>query len=140
MSEAKTIEHQGFIDEIAEDRIKVRFIAESACASCHAKGVCTASDMENKELWVKRDQRSFKAGERVKIILTRADGNRAVLLAYVMPFLVFLVALLILTGTGTGELKAGLYSLSLLIPYYFLLFVFKERINKQFSFSIKRYE
>ena len=140
MSEKKPIEHLGFIDEIADDEVKVRFVSMSACASCHASGVCNASDMEDKEVWVKKDERNFKKGESVNIIMQSSQGAQAVLIGYVYPFLAFLITLLVLDSLGLKELHAGLISLSILIPYYLSVYFLRHKINQKFSFSIRKYE
>lgn len=38
------IEHEGIIDHIDGDTAHVKIDSVSACASCHAKGVCSAAD------------------------------------------------------------------------------------------------
>jgi len=48
MSVSKSIEHKGIIESINGSRINVSFIALSGCASCHAKGYCSTSDMKEK--------------------------------------------------------------------------------------------
>lgn len=139
MAGTKTIQHKGFIDSISEKGILVRFISQSACADCHAKGVCSAADMKDKELWVQNEPATqYRIGEAVNIIMTPEQGSKAVLIGYVYPFLLFLFSLLILSSTSIGELKAGLISLSVLIPYYIFIYIFREKINKKFSFTIRK--
>ena len=140
MSEKKAIEHLGFVDEIVENEIQVRFVSMSACASCHAKGVCSASDMKDKEVWVKKDDRIFKKGESVNIVMKSSQGSHAVLIGYVYPFLAFLITLLVLNSIGLEELPAGLISLSILIPYFLSVYLLRHKINQKFSFSIRKYE
>lgn len=138
--QAKAIEHYGFIEEINTNGIRVRFISQSACASCHAKGACSASDMEDKEVIISGQNMDFRKGEHVRIIMNMNQGNRAVLLGYVYPLILFVLMLLILNSLNYNEIKSGLYSLAVLVPYYLILLIFKDRINKKFSFSIKKYE
>ena len=45
MDSSKTIEHDGFIEEISESGIKVLILSQSACVSCQAKGACNVSDV-----------------------------------------------------------------------------------------------
>lgn len=140
MADKKAIEHQGFIDQINDTEYKVRFVNMSACASCHANGACNASDMEDKEVWIKRDHRDFKLGESVNIIMGTKQGSQAVLIGYVYPFLTFLISLLILNSFGVKELQAGLISLAMLIPYYSIVYLLRNTINQKFSFSIRKYD
>jgi hypothetical protein len=49
-----------------------------------------------------------------------------------------LTALLIITAAGCSELVAGLLSLSVLVPYYILLKIFRGRLDRRFSFSLQK--
>ena len=44
------IEHEGIIEHIDGNHIKVRILQQSACSACHAKGYCTAADSSEKPL------------------------------------------------------------------------------------------
>ncbi|MCF8381119.1 MAG: SoxR reducing system RseC family protein [Bacteroidales bacterium] len=140
MSDKKAIEHDGFIEQITDSELKVRFVSMAACASCHASGVCNASDMQDKEVWIKRDNRSFRIGEKVNIIMGTEQGGRAVMIGYVYPFLSLLLTLLILNSFGMKELLSGIISLAILIPYYLIVYLLRNYINQKFSFSIRKYD
>jgi sigma-E factor negative regulatory protein RseC len=132
------IEHKGKIDSIEGNRIKIHFLNISACASCHAKGVCTASDMENKEVEVVDYSGNFNTGEEVRVLLQQSLGFKALLWGYVVPFLVVLTGLFVLSSLTNNEVIAGVGALSLLVPYYIALYLLKERIKKVFSFTIQK--
>jgi hypothetical protein len=65
-------------------------------------------------------------------------GLKAVALGYFLPFLFLLAVLVGLLAAGIPEMSAGLLSLGSLIPYYLLLYVFRKRIESNFTFSIKK--
>lgn len=132
------IEHKGRIEKIEGNKIKVRFTAISACASCHAKGVCTASDMENKEVEVIAEPTNYNIGEQVNIVLQQSLGFKALLYGYVYPFFLLLITLIILSFIFKNELIVGIGALSVLIPYYILLYFYKDRLQKVFSFKIQK--
>jgi len=46
---------------------------------------------------------------------------------------------LIITSLFLKEWVAGLFSLAILIPYYFMLFVLKNRFQKAFQVSILKF-
>ena len=140
MSATTTIQHKGLIESISEEGIRVKFTSISACADCHAKGVCSASDMKDKEVTIQECDDNFRIGERVDIIMTLAQGSRAVLIGYVYPFFLFLLSLLILSAAGLNEVQAGAISLALLFPYYTVIYIFRKRINQRFNFSIRKEE
>ena len=138
MSDSKSIEHKGRIDSIEENKINVSFLAMSGCASCHAKGVCSAADMQEKSVEVIDFTNQYRVGEEVNVTLKQSLGFRALLLGYVLPFVIVLVMLIILTIITEDEAISGLGALSVLIPYYVVLFLLKDKIRKQFTFRINK--
>lgn len=131
------ISHEGNIIEVSDKLIKVQIISQSACSSCRAKGMCSAFEMSEKVIEVKNDHISMlKPGDRVDLLMTRSMGNKAVILGYFLPFVLVLVTLLILSSLLT-ELWAGLLSLSILVPYYIILALFKDRLSRTFEFKIE---
>lgn len=132
------IEHRGRIDSISENKIKVHFLNVSACASCHAKGVCTASDMENKEVEVYDTSGKFNEGEEVNVILQQSLGFKALLYGYVVPFLLVLITLFTLNSFTNNEVIVGVGALGILVPYYLILHYLKGYFEKVFSFKIQK--
>jgi sigma-E factor negative regulatory protein RseC len=138
MSDKKPIEHSGIVERIDSEGILVKIVSQSACASCHAKGYCSSSDMEEKEVLIKDFQGIYSKGETVNVLLQPSQGMNAIMIGYVYPFLLLISLLLVLTSIGIAEMQAGIISFLVLIPYYFILFLLKDRINKKFSFSLRK--
>ena len=138
MSGQNLIDHLGIIEQIEDDVAHVKINSESACAACHAKGVCGAADQEVKYLDIPLHGADYNTGEPVHVQVARHLGFKAVALGYIYPFLLLMVVLISLTITGISELKAGLYALLSLLPYYTVLFIFRKRIETTFTFSIKK--
>jgi positive regulator of sigma E activity len=65
-------------------------------------------------------------------------GLRATLLAYVLPFMIVLLALMVLTSLGMPEVFAGLLSLVMLSVYFVLLHFFKDKLQKTFQFTLNK--
>lgn len=134
-----TIEHWGRVEELTPKEVIVSIISQSACASCHAKGVCSASDIEEKRITVRRvNNESYSIGETVKVSLKQSMGYKALLLGYLLPLVVLLVSLFTLSGLGFSEAESGLYSLLLLLPYYGIIYLFRNRISREFNFEIAK--
>lgn len=140
MSATTTIQHKGFVESVSKEGIRVKFTSLSACADCHAKGICSASDMKDKEVLIRNNADNYKAGEAVDIIMSLGQGSQAVLIGYVYPFLLFLLSLLILSASGLTEVQAGLISIVILVPYYAGIYIFRKKINQKFNFSIRKEE
>jgi sigma-E factor negative regulatory protein RseC len=132
------IDHDGVIESIEGELAHVKIISESACASCHAKGVCGAADQEEKYLDVPLGSQEFKAGEKVSVLVARNLGFKAVGLGYVYPLVLLMAILITLITMGMDEMKAALLALLSLPPYYLAIYLSRKRINKTFTFSIKK--
>ena len=132
------IEHEGIIDHIDGDIAHVKIDSVSACASCNAKGVCGAADQEEKYLDVPLRGEAYKAGDSVFVQVARHLGFKAVLMGYVYPFLILMAVLIGMLSAGVAELRAGSIALLSIVPYYLLLYLFRNRISKSFTFSIKK--
>lgn len=138
MAKSNSIEHKGRIDSIDGNKINVSFIALSSCASCHAKGVCTAADMQEKTIEVFDFSNQYQVGEEVNVTLKQALGFRALFLGYVLPFILVLTLLILLTALTHNEAIAGIGALSVLVPYYAVLFILRNKIRKKFTFTINK--
>ncbi|TFH27491.1 MAG: RseC/MucC family positive regulator of sigma(E) [Bacteroidia bacterium] len=132
------IEHAGIIDRIEGDMAHVKIHSVSGCASCHAKGVCSAADQEEKYLDVVLKGAAYAPGEAVQVQVAKHLGFQAVALGYVYPFLLLMAVLIAFTAAGTPELRAGSYALLSIVPYYLVLFLLRKRIGSAFTFSIKK--
>lgn len=130
------VDHEGIIERIEHDVARVKIRSESACASCHAKGVCGAAGQEEKYMEIPVEDSSFTAGEKVRVQVARRLGFRAVALGYFYPFLLLMTILLTLTLAGMGELKAGIWALGSLVPYYLALYVLRKRVDTAFRFTM----
>jgi len=138
MSNSKSIEHKGRIDSIDGNKIIVSFIALSGCASCHAKGVCTAADMQEKSVEVYDFTNQYQVGEEVIVTLKQSLGFRAMFLGYVLPFILVMFILIVLSAITNNEAISGIGALSVLAPYYIILYVLRNKIRKKFTFTIKK--
>jgi len=138
MSSTKTIEHTGIVKNIGNDSIIVGIIKNSGCASCEAKGYCSASEVEEKEIEIRHSGKGYSIGEQVLVYFNESLGYRALFLGYVLPFILILFLLIILSNYGADEGEAGLISLGALVPYYLIIFIFRNRLKKTFTFSIKK--
>lgn len=134
---AGEITHKGVIRKLSENKIIVSIISESACASCHAQGACSASDMKDKEIEITRFEGDYQLGQAVTIVGKTSQGFKALFLGYLLPFILVITTLITTTTLSISETKSGLLSLAVLIPYYGALYVFRNKIKKSFEFEIK---
>ncbi|MDR2562653.1 MAG: SoxR reducing system RseC family protein [Prevotellaceae bacterium] len=130
----------GEVVEINPEHILVDIVSESACEACRAKSICSASEGKRKTLCIPRreSRQNLLPGDRVQVSMRMSTGLKAALLAYFLPAMVALAALLLLTEAGADELAAGAWSLGSLAVYYTALYMFRNKLNKQFTFSIEK--
>ncbi len=130
------IEHQGIVDEVSDKGIKVKIISLSACASCHAKGACSVSDIQEKEVNV-APTGHFKPGDQVMVIGSSSQGLQAAWWAYILPVVLIIVTLFTTFSLTNNESLAAVVSLLILVPYYLIIRRADQAMRKRFQFTIK---
>ena len=142
MKKIERIEHEGIIREISNDFITVEIVNKSACAACHAKGFCVAGEEETRFVDVPYDistlVEEYKVGDQVNLVLNQSLGVTAVFISYAVPLVILILLLLILSNTGLSELAVGLLSLAGVAVYYLFVFLFRDRLERIFTFSIEK--
>ncbi|MDR2026057.1 MAG: SoxR reducing system RseC family protein [Prevotellaceae bacterium] len=128
----------GVVSEITPENITVNIVSISACSECSAKGLCSAFERKEKLVSVPNSGQKVQCGDKVNVIMEAGMGIKAVLLAYFVPVIVVTVLLLLLLEAGTEELYAGVISLISLAGYYFVIYLIRERLKKQFYFYIEK--
>ncbi|MBQ2543566.1 MAG: SoxR reducing system RseC family protein [Bacteroidales bacterium] len=132
------ITHKGRIVAIDPDITTIEIIAESACASCHAKGLCGLGEEKVKQIQVRTSAWTPRqVGDEVEVVLKKSMGYKAVFIAYGLPLVVLFAALMLLGALGVGELWAGLGALGAVAVCYFVLFLSRNKISKDYSFFLK---
>ncbi|WP_297090623.1 SoxR reducing system RseC family protein [uncultured Draconibacterium sp.] len=115
----------------------VNIVSQSACSTCHAKGACTVSDYQDKEIEVTEYKLNYKVGDEVTILFKQSKGFTALIWGYVIPFFVVLGTLIVALEITGDELKAGILSLIILIPYYITLYFFRHLLKKVLKFELE---
>ena len=138
MQQDDLVKHEGVISEITNDLIRVNIVAQSACASCHAKGFCGAADMKEKVIDIKNQgYHNQKVGDFVTVTMKRKLGNKAVLFGYFLPFVILMITLIGALSVLNDEGTAGLIALGVLGPYYFVLYTLRDKLKASFEFQME---
>ena len=133
-----TVSHEGVITKIDGDTLEIKIIAQSACAACHAKSACTMSDQAEKVLTVpKPEGQEFQLFQKVKVVMAVGQGNKAAVLAYLVPIILLLASLFVCLGIGLSEGLSALIGIAVLIPYYFILYLRRDQLKKKFDYRIE---
>ncbi|MGN1226439.1 MAG: SoxR reducing system RseC family protein [Candidatus Cryptobacteroides sp.] len=131
------IRHSGKIVEITPSTIVVEIIAEEACGSCSAASLCGMSEVKKKLIEVPAVL-GYEAGEEVWVLLKSSKGMKAVWLSYIVPLILLMATILILSGIEVSELICGLGSIGVIAVYYLLLFLFRNKVKKEYTFYIEK--
>ncbi len=132
------ISHSGVIESIEGDCVHVRIVQTSACAACKVAGYCNAAESKEKIVDVRCDAPAvYRIGQQVTVSTSGQVAVRALLWGFGVPFII-LVAVLFITLQLTGsEGTAALSAMLALVPYYGLLWVFRDKMREQLAFSIE---
>ena len=139
MTKTGNIEQSGVIKEITDGVIKVQISVQSACASCRLKGVCDV-DSQAKLIEVHQWTGTYHKGDYVNVILKESLGLKALFFGYGVPFLLLVSSLLIVMGLTDKEGLSALVAIASLVPYYWVLYLSKDKMQKTFSFDICKNE
>ena len=144
------IKHDGIVIAVNGDgTVLVRIVQTSACAACKAKAMCASAESKEKEILAlfvgeeaKRregERQDIKIGDEVVVMVQQKMGWKAILLAYMLPFIVMMTVVAIGNGLlGIREEVIGTAALCAMGVYYIVLGFFKDKIQKDFSFTARK--
>lgn len=138
MKNAETISHEGIVTKITDDELEIKILAQSACAACHAKSACGMGEQAEKILTVPRPKgKDFTLNQKVNVRMAVGQGNKAAVLAYLIPIILLLAVLFVCLGLGINEGLSALISIVALVPYYIILYLKRDSLKKRFEYTIE---
>lgn len=134
-----TICKEGIVRAIHGDQIEVEITISSACSECHAKSICIPSDHKRETVMAQSlYNEHFEVGNKVHLVLKGSAGGKAVVLAYLLPFIVLMVALFGTYAITKSELAGVIVSIAFVVIYYIILKTQNKKIEQKFQFFVKR--
>ena len=134
------IRHSGIVMSVSGEYAHVRIVQTSACQACKAKSMCLSSESREKEMDCIIAGGPIKVGDEVEVEVREHLAWKAVLLAYICPFMVTMAVMIGLSyWTAWSEAIVGTISLVSIALYYIGLSFFKNRLQKQFTFVARKY-
>lgn len=132
------IRHEGIVVSANGNMAHIQIVQSSACSACKAKSMCLSSESQAKEMDAVMTE-PMQPGDKVEVLVHEKLAWRAVLLTYILPFIVMvsLIALLDL-ATDWSEAVVGTVSLCGIALYYIGLSFFRHRLQKQFRFTARK--
>ena len=132
-----SLQHKGVVESIANDRVIVSVMPESACAGCHAKSVCGERGEKREIVVVTPYAKEFAIGERVTVALEHNRmGLISVVWSYVLPLVILVGVLFGARAFGANDGVAALSSMAAMSLYYVVLYLMRKMFDKQIKFTI----
>lgn len=132
------IRHEGIVLSTNDKMAHIQIVQSSACSACKAKAMCSSSESQSKEMDALMLE-PMVAGDRVEVEVREHLAWKAVLLAYVLPFIVMMSVIAVLDVlTGWDEAIVGTVALCSIALYYLALSQFRHRLQKQFTFTARK--
>ena len=83
------ITHKGVVEDTGDGWVKVRILQTSACSACKVAGHCSAAESKEKTVQVSSSKAGrYQPGEEVVVAMTAGNGRDAVILAFILPFVI----------------------------------------------------
>lgn len=139
------IVHRGVVDSMADGIVRVRIMQPAACGSCKIAAHCNIPGAGSEARGARlidvpmirgRDYTSFHVGDEVTVAASEQMGRQAVVLAFVVPFLVLVAVVFAVSRFTDSEPTMALAGLFSLIPYYIVLYAFRRKIAEKISFDL----
>lgn len=134
-----TLQHKGIVERIEEGRVIVAVNPESACAGCHAKGICGERG-EKREIVVETAYaEDYAVGEHVIVALEHNRmGVISVVWSYVVPLVILLAVLFGVNALGFEDIVAAISSMAAMVLYYVVLYLARRVFDRKIKFTIIR--
>lgn len=133
------VSHEAIVQSVDGIDVTVKMTVSSACAACHAKGLCGVSESEEKLLVAKNfSAAQFATGEKVRVELRQTLAVKAVIICYLLPLVVLLVAFFLMYLVCSIEWLNVLAALSATALYFFFVWLFHEKIEKNVTFIVSK--
>ena len=133
------IKHAGVVDGVEGECVRVRILQSSACSACKGAAHCNASETKEKIIDVMdADASHYQKGDQVMVVADTAVGFRASLYGYLLPLILMVVTLVGVLAATHSEGLAAVSALGILIPYYVLLFLMRNKLRNRLSFTLER--
>ena len=132
------IRHEGIVLSMHDGLARVQIVQTSACSACKARSMCMSSESQAKEMDAVMLEK-MQVGDRVEVEVRERLAWRAVLLAYILPFVVMMAVIAVLDyATDWSEAIVGTLVLCSIALYYIGLNAFRNKLQKQFTFTARK--
>lgn len=130
------VSHEGTVINVAGGKVAVKIEVKSACSACHARSMCSVSELSEKVIEALPAE-SVSVGDSVVVEMEEKFGLKAVFYVFFIPF-VLMASTLFVSANFVSEALAALFSLLVLAPYALILMLLKPYFAKRFVFVCRK--
>ena len=131
--------HDGIVIAVEEGLVRVEMHVVSACSSCKAHEKCAFVDKDDKIVEVETpDWKEYQEGDSVTVSVNEGLGLLAVLLAYFLPAVIIIAAVVLISQLTQSEALAAVVPIVLIAIYFVILYKLRDRLQRKFTFGIKK--
>ncbi len=128
----------GLVKAIKSNCIDVEIISCSACSGCTISSSCSMSETKRRIVTIQGNYaEQYQIGDKVEVVMSDRLGLQAVVYAFVIPLVLLLIAVACCHGYGFDDIISGISGIIVLIPYYFVLFLNRNRLENKFCCRLK---
>ncbi|MBR1784903.1 MAG: SoxR reducing system RseC family protein [Bacteroidales bacterium] len=129
--------HGGRVLSVRNGMVEVQIEAVSACASCAAHAKCGFAESKDKKVEVPSAAwQSFEPGQPVVVHIDESRGLLAVWIAYVLPALLMLAAIVGVSLAGGPEWAAVLAGFAVLAAYIGVVYLRRRKVEGRFTLTV----
>ena len=130
---------EGIVRKIEAGKVWVEIVVSSACGGCVAKNMCNISEKKNEIIEAENiTGEEFVVGEMVQIQIQERKAHQAVVLGYLLPFIVLIVGLFVCYALTHIEWLSALVAFGLTAIYYLILKMFDKRLAREFVLHVTK--
>lgn len=137
--ESEKVCKEGVVRKVQDKRLWVEVVVSSACGGCAAKSLCNISEKKNELVEaVNVTGEEFSVGETVRIQMVQKLANKAVVLGYLLPFVILVAGLFGCYALTHIEWLSVLVAFGLTAIYYLILKMFDKRLAREFVLHVTK--
>jgi sigma-E factor negative regulatory protein RseC len=101
-------------------------------------GYCNAAESKEKiiDVFCDPSSKGYQVGQPVMVTTSGVVAAKALLWGFGLPFVLLVAVLVVVLLVTSNEGLAALCALAALVPYYFLLWLLRNRMRDELSFQI----
>ena len=131
---------KGTIKKIQDNTLFVEVERRAACAACHAKNVCNPFNKKDEMISIQVNNPDFfQVEENVQLILKQSMGTKAVVIAYLLPFLALALGLFVTFYFTKNELLSIGVAFAVTSLYYLFIKRLDHKLKKHFTFLVNKF-